>query len=402
MLVDTTRGPVATNRSIPKTAKAKTAPAKAKAAKSDSATKGRKSYVSQADVPRYPVNEALRVARAIADEYGKQPTRPLDVAAAMGLAPAAAWFKMLTGASIAYGLTEGGAQADEIALTDLGMRVVAPTDEGADEAAKREALLRPRIVREFLEKYDGSKLPRDSIGKNVLEQMGVTASATERTLGLIIDSADELGLLTEIKGDRYVNLKAVPKPKEQDADLLYDEDAESDEDAVLPEGLSSADVAAAARIAHVEVPPTAVTTKTNRRVFISHGKNKKVVAQLKELLTYGDFEPVVSVERETTSKPVPDKVMDDMRSCGAGIIHVGTERTVKDEDNTEYQMLNQNVLIEIGAAMALYQGRFILLVEKGTTLPSNLQGLYEVRFEGDGLDHDATMKLLKAFNDFKG
>jgi hypothetical protein len=311
---------VATNRSIHKTAKAKAASVKAETGKPDRPKKGRKAYVSQADVPRYSISEALRVARAIADEYGKQPTRPLDVAAAMGLTPTSGSFKMLTGASIAYGLTEGGAQADEIVLTDLGMRVVAPTEEGDDEAAKREALLRPRVVREFLEKYDGSKLPRDNIGKNVLDQMGVTAAATGRTLKLIIDSANEFGLLTEIKGDRYVNLKAVPKPKEQDADLLYDEDAESDEDAAPPEGLSSADVAAAARIAHVEVPPTAVTTKTNRRVFISHGKNKKVVAQLKELLSYGDFEPVVSVERETASKPVPDKVMDDMRSCGAGMV----------------------------------------------------------------------------------
>lgn len=51
--------------------------------------------------------------------------------------------------------------------------------------------------------------------------------------------------------------------------------------------------------------------------------------------------------------------------------------------------------------MALYEGRFILLVEQGTQLPSNLQGLYEVRFEGEGLDHGATMKLLKAFSEFK-
>jgi predicted nucleotide-binding protein len=394
--------PVATSRSTRKKPTTRKLAVKAEpAAQATPANKRRKTYVSQADVPRHPISEALRVARAIAGDYGKQPTRPLDVAVAMGIAPTSGSFKMLTGASIAYGFTEGGAQADEISLTDLGMRVVAPMEEGDDEAAKREALLRPRVVREFLEKYDGSKLPRPNIGRNVLEQMSVTATATERTLDLIIESANELGLLTEIKGESYVNLKVVPKPKDPDADLLYDEDAEDAEDAVPPEGLSSADLAAAARIAHVEVRPTAVTTKANRRVFISHGKNKRVVSQLKELLNYGDFEPVVSVERETASKPVPDKVMDDMRSCGAGIIHVGTERKVKDDDGNEHQMLNQNVLIEIGAAMALYEGRFILLVEKGTTLPSNLQGLYEVRFEGEGLDHDATMRLLKAFNDFK-
>jgi hypothetical protein len=51
--------------------------------------------------------------------------------------------------------------------------------------------------------------------------------------------------------------------------------------------------------------------------------------------------------------------------------------------------------------MAVYGRRFILLVEGGVTLPSNLQGLYEVRYEGAALDYEATMKLLKAFNDFK-
>ena len=30
-----------------------------------------------------------------------------------------------------------------------------------------------------------------------------------------------------------------------------------------------------------------------------------------------------------------------------------------------------------------------------------LQGLYEVRYEGEKLDYDATMKLLKAFSDFR-
>lgn len=64
-------------------------------------------------------------------------------------------------------------------------------------------------------------------------------------------------------------------------------------------------------------------------------------------------------------------------------------------------MLNQNVLIEIGAAMMRHGRNFILLVEEGTTLPSNLQGLYEVRYQGDELDYPATMKLLKAFNEFK-
>ena len=57
--------------------------------------------------------------------------------------------------------------------------------------------------------------------------------------------------------------------------------------------------------------------------------------------------------------------------------------------------------IEIGAAMALYGKQFILLVEEGVRLQSNLQGLYECRYEGNELSGEATMKLLKSFNEFR-
>ncbi len=137
------------------------------------------------------------------------------------------------------------------------------------------------------------------------------------------------------------------------------------------------------------------------RVFITHGKDRKILEQVKEIVTFGKFEPVVSKEHETVSKPVPDKVMDDMRTCQAAVIHVGVEGTLFDEHGNAHPQINGNVLIEIGAAMALYGRNFILLVEEGLPLPSNLQGLYECRYQGDELSMSATMKLLKAFNEFK-
>jgi hypothetical protein len=94
-------------------------------------------------------------------------------------------------------------------------------------------------------------------------------------------------------------------------------------------------------------------------------------------------------------------VMEDMRSCGAAIIHVEDERRLMDKEAKEHVVLNENVLIEIGAAMALYGRRFILVVKDGVQLPSNLQGLYEVRYEGTTLDGNATIKLLEAINDMK-
>jgi predicted nucleotide-binding protein len=135
-------------------------------------------------------------------------------------------------------------------------------------------------------------------------------------------------------------------------------------------------------------------------VFITHGKNRAIVNQLKEILQFGKFEPVVAEEQETTSRPVPEKVLSSMRDCFAGVIHIEEERELMDPDGKTYQYLNQNELIEIGAAMALYGNNFVLLVKKGVTLPSNLQGLYRCDYEGDRLDYEATMKLLRTFNSF--
>lgn len=358
----------------------------------ESVSKARKTRVTQTDVPRHSLHESLRVPQAIRDNYAKKPTKPLNIAIALELSPNSSQFRMLLGASSAYGLTEGSHSSALISLTELGIRIVAPTSEGMDNQAMREALLNPRVVREFLSKYNDSRLPTDKIAKNVLEEMGVPADSTEQTLQLIVKGAKELGLIREHKGQWYVDMENVVSTDEP-----ADEESEEDE---APEPLHLISSTKVEGVKQDKVMSPA-TSQSNSRVFITHGKNLEIVNQLKELLSFGNFVPVVAAEHETVSKPVPDKVMDDMRSCYAAIIHVGKEIKLLDQEGKEHVLLNQNVLIEIGAAMALYGRRFILLVERGANLPSNLSGLYEVRYEGDKLDYDATMKLLKAFNDFK-
>jgi CAP12/Pycsar effector protein, TIR domain len=353
--------------------------------------KAKRTYVSQASIPRLPLSQALRVARAIADNYGKAPTKPLRVAEALDMTVSSGTFRDLCGASLAYGLTEGGALSDQITLTPLARRIVSPTSEGDDHAAQREAALRPEIINQFLTKYNNNKLPPEKIAINVLEEMGVPTDRAQRTFELIVQTAEEMGFLRDIKGNRYVDLEAVPHALPGAAPADTEPTVEAEPLPASPPPASASPTSGA---------PSRLDAGT-KRVFITHGKNKEIVAQLKELLTFGKFDPVVSVERETVSKPVPDKVLDDMRSCFAAIIHVGTEMRLLDDQGQEHRILNPNVLIEIGAAMALYRRQFILLVEKGVTLPSNLQGLYEVRYEGERLDYESTMKLLKAFNDFR-
>jgi predicted nucleotide-binding protein len=342
------------------------------------------------------LEHAIRVPIALAEQYAKQPARPIQVAAALEMSPTSGPFRELCGAAIGYGLTDGGPNAGTIALTELGRRVVAPLEEGDDEIARRQAALVPVVERQFLERYDGLALPIDRIAHNVLETMGVPQDATQRVFGVIVQNARSVGFVKEIKDKQYIDLGgSMPREPTQEPSARLDSD-----DEILGSTSDADPVAGPPDDGPVAASPP-VSSMVNRRVFLSHGKNQRVVEQLKELLSFGDFEPVASVERESVSKPVPQKVMEDMRGGAAGIIHVSPEERLLDKEGKERAVLNQNVLIEIGAAMALYGDRFILLVEEGTTLPSNLQGLYEVRYSGNELGYEATMKVLKALNEFK-
>ena len=354
---------------------------------------GRKrGYVKQSDVPSCAISEALRVAKAIAENYGSKPTVPLKVAKALELEPGASPFRMLTGASIAYGITEGGYNAEKISITDLGKRMIKPLTENDDLAAKREGFLIPKVVREFLTNYNGSPLPREDIAHNVLEEMGVPKEKLSAVLGFLIAEAKGLGFVEEIKNKMYISLDEVANPIVDDPveDESGSPDQNNGKDDESDDALDLDDSVTPAR-----------EIENSRRVFITHGKNKKFVDPIKKLLGFGELKPVVSTEKQSVSQPVPDKVMEDMRSCGAAIIHVEDEMRLMDSEDNEVVVLNPNVLIEIGAAMALYGRRFILVVKEGVKLPSNLQGLYEVRYQGETLDGDATIKLLEAINDIK-
>ncbi len=110
---------------------------------SEKLTKPKRTLIKQTEVPSVSLEQALRVPRAIAENYGARPTKPLHVATGMGIQASTGGFRQLTGAAIAYGLTSGGYKAQEIGIEPLGMRIVRPTVEGDDLAAKREAFLRP-------------------------------------------------------------------------------------------------------------------------------------------------------------------------------------------------------------------------------------------------------------------
>ena len=353
-------------------------------------------YFKQSDFPMLSLQQAQRIASALVDDFGGREGSPPDIALAMGVSPTSSAWHPLAGSAVAYGITEGGVNATAISLTPLGRRLVAPETEGDDLAARREAILRPRLMKEFFEKYRRAKFPSDVIAGNVLRTLGIPSERVNTAIVVLKANGKYAGVIRDTQTGPFVNLDSPGIPAPASTPVLHDDrDVPGAERPVEPQEATTV----------IPSAPQSLTAPTSdlraNKVFITHGKQKAIVAQIKELLAFGHFEPVVSVERESTAIPVPEKVFEDMRSCGAGVIHVGAEGKYLDPSGDEHTKINDNVLIEIGAAMARYGKKVVLLVEKGVALPSNLQGLYRCEFEGDQLNYEATMKLLKTFRQFR-
>lgn len=361
----------------------------------------KRAYFKQADFPQSTLQQAQKIASALVDNFAGKEASPPDIALAIGISPTSSAWAPLAGSSVAYGLTEGGVNATVIKLMLLGRKLVAPEHEGDDLKARRESIMKPRILKEFFERYRRAKFPNDNIACNVLKTLGIPQDRVQSALEVVKANGRYAGIIRDTPTGPFVSLDSPGVPAPTATPALPDHDEGEDSVTTTEPPPDTAALRSGASAPATVVTSTPPFDPKSNRVFISHGKQKAIVTQIKELLAFGSFEPIVSVERESTAIPVPEKVFEDMRSCSAGVIHVGAEGKYQDRDGREHSKINDNVLIEIGAAMALYGKKVILLVEKSVSVPSNLQGLYRCDFEGERLDYEATMKLLKTFSQFR-
>lgn len=76
--------------------------------------------VSQSDIPRRSLREALTVAQALTDSFASSPTAPHQIAMSLEISPTSSSWRDLTGATVAYGLTKGGYNSDKLHWNNLG------------------------------------------------------------------------------------------------------------------------------------------------------------------------------------------------------------------------------------------------------------------------------------------
>jgi hypothetical protein len=334
--------------------------------------------VSQKDVPRHGLEDAIRVAQVLADPYGGQPAEPIDIAASIGMQPTTGTFRTLMGAAVAYDLTDGGYNAAQVSLTPLGSRIVMPTEEHDDLAAKREALIKPRVIREFLERYDGSKLPPDNIMKNVISKLGVPASAVDRTSSVILKSAQQAGVLQTINGEQFVRLRgaaAIRAVPEVALEELPDESLEGPPDRPITD-------------------PASAEGGGTKPIFVGHGKNKGPLEKLVRILDQFKIPYKVAVSEPNLGRPIPQKVKDVMSECGSAILIFTKDEEFQDASGATIWRPSENAIYELGAASYAYEDRVVIFMERGLHFPANFDSIGRIEFDESGIEAKS-VDLLK-------
>lgn len=350
---------------------------------------------TKSDFPKHSLKDAIKVAAAIFEHNGGRPLPPTDTAIAVGVSPGSSAFRILLSSSIKYGLTSGSFNQERVSLEKTGQDIVEPKSPADKKQSIIKATLTPPTFKSIFDYFKGKKLPEQTFFENtVVREFGVPRDQAKTCITVFCANMEFAGLVKHANTGKWLSSEPMASVSVADVDMSEDPKIEASSECIDQTETKSP---------RIEVTPGKPIAPNARlsRVFITHGRNKAFINPIKDLLSFGSLEPVVSVERESVAQPVPEKVMNDMRSCGSAIIHVEDELKLMDSSAKEHVVLNQNVLIEIGAAMALYGRRFILLVKDGVKLPSNLQGLYEVRYDGEKLDGEVTIKLLRAINEIK-
>jgi predicted nucleotide-binding protein len=207
----------------------------------------------------------------------------------------------------------------------------------------------------------------------------------------LIKNAKELGIITVIKETEYIQLNKISPPVEGKQIPL---DTKENGDGTPRQNEDTIEVILPDESSESQKP----TFKP--KVFIGHSKNAKILNQLKEILEFGQFDYVIAEETETSAIPISEKVFGLMKDCNCAIINLSADGQENEEEDIR---INQNVLIEIGAAFLKYNKKVILLTDKRLveSLPSNIQGLVRCDYDGDELSFTTALKLQKSLTCFR-
>lgn len=342
--------------------------------------------------PPVTLKEALELPRAIAENNAGRPMNRILLAESMKLSPSSSGFRDRVMAAFRYGLTDGNYHSETISLTAVGDSATRPRNEHERIDAERQAFRNVPVFAQLLEHFGNARLPEQNFLKNALERapFNVDASWSAEVVKIFSENAIHTGLLRVMNNSSYLVIDgstSVPEPVAQNDSQLSDDDGRSVDEA--PPATDEA----------TEPPPDTARRAPESRpvpmqIFVAHGRNKKPLDQLKQILNEWQVPFVVAVDEANAGRPISAKVADLMRSCTAGIFIFTADDEFQDVAGSAVFRPSQNVIYELGAASLLYGQKIVVFKEKGVTFPTDFSDLGWIEFERDALNSKA-MDLLR-------
>jgi predicted nucleotide-binding protein len=348
---------------------------------------GRDTGSKNRNYPPLVLNEALEVAKAIEDKASGMEVSRLTLADYLGTTPSSSNFRELVASSRAYGLTEGGINANEFSLTDLG-RGATGADEVVQGAALKQAVMNVQPFKTFLNAYSGKKVPSGpSFKEYLLKNAAVPEQRLEDCMEHILADATTAGLTRVMQNVPYIDLEGVPAPQPDASSNGHHSDAAALD---LVTGVEAEAEEAMDRHADGPGHERAPLLGKPKKVFIAHGKNHTPLDQLKKALDQFKVQYAVAINEPNAGRPISKKVASLMRDeCSSGIfIFTADERFERENKDGECQEVwrpSENVVYELGAASILYENRIVIFKEKGVSFPSDFSDLGYIEFEKDQL-----------------
>ncbi len=157
-----------------------------------------KRKIASEDLPRKTLEEALRVAQVIKNDYAGSLATWDDIAKSLGFSPTNPNNQYFLWAATSYGIIEK-TDNSQFRLTEIGRKILAPTFDNEDREGKILAIGKPAILARFYSDYASSQLPSGEIFRNVLEQKySIPNARLDECIQLILQNAKFAGLLEDL------------------------------------------------------------------------------------------------------------------------------------------------------------------------------------------------------------
>ena len=342
----------------------------------------------------YPVNtleEATVVPSAIHETNAGLPLDRVLLAKALGTTPASSGFVTKLNSSAKYGLTQGGYNDERIALTQLGLAVIAPKQSEERKQALTEAALQPDVFKRFYELLNGNRLPEDLYAKNMLQRdLEIMASLTDECLRIVKANGVFVGILGEVGSALYVSLSGEHALDEKH---LRAPPARRKAKTQPPPAVEEAPTVAVAEEtapAVVRVPTAPEAGSSDSRIYIGHAGSPTVAEYLKATLEGFDIPCEVAESHQDDDLPITAGLSEQMRRCDAAVLVFGDS-----SHGARVQPGAERMMYQLGAASMLYGDRVVSLAESGPKRSRMPGGAHVLEFRQGGLGELALALLAE-------